>query len=30
VYVAMNGQHFPWNAVRKNTATGCFESVDAL
>jgi L-asparaginase len=30
VYVAMNGQHFPWNAVRKNTATGCFEVVDAI
>jgi L-asparaginase len=30
VYVAMNGQHFPWNAVRKNTATGCFEGVDAI
>ena len=30
VYVAMNGQHFPWNAVRKNTATGCFEEVDAI
>jgi L-asparaginase len=27
VYVAMNGQHFHWNAVRKNTATGCFEAV---
>jgi L-asparaginase len=27
VYIAMNGQHFPWNAVRKNTATGCFEEV---
>jgi L-asparaginase len=27
VYVAMNGQHFPWNAVRKNTATGVFEAV---
>jgi L-asparaginase len=27
VYVAMNGQHFPWNAVRKNTATGTFETV---
>ena len=27
VYVAMNGQHFPWNAVRKNTATGFFEAV---
>jgi L-asparaginase len=26
VYVAMNGQHFPWNAVRKNTATGSFET----
>ena len=25
VYIAMNGQHFLWNAVRKNTATGCFE-----
>ena len=30
VYVAMNGQHFPWNAVRKNTATGYFEAVDAI
>ena len=30
VYVAMNGQHFPWNAVRKNTATGCFEAVGAI
>src|SRR6266550_4552378 len=30
VYVAMNGQHFPWNAVRKNTATGYFEAVDVL
>ena len=30
VYVAMNGQHFPWNGVRKNTATGYFEGVDAL
>jgi L-asparaginase len=30
VYVAMNGQHFPWNAVRKNTATGCFEAIDAI
>ena len=27
VYVAMNGQHFAWNAVRKNTATGVFEAV---
>ena len=25
VYVAMNGQHFPWNAVRKNRESGCFE-----
>ena len=28
VYVAMNGQHFPWDAVRKNTATGVFEASD--
>ena len=27
VYVAMNGQHFPWNAVKKNTATGFFEAL---
>jgi L-asparaginase len=27
VYVAMNGQHFPWNAVRKNTETGTFETL---
>ncbi len=26
VYVAMNGQHFPWDGVRKNTATGVFEA----
>jgi len=26
VYVAMNGRHFPWNAVRKNRETGTFES----
>ena len=25
VYVAMNGRHFPWNAVRKNRDTGVFE-----
>jgi L-asparaginase len=25
VYVAMNGQHFTWDACRKNKATGCFE-----
>src|SRR5262249_24540755 len=28
VYVAMNGRHFPWNAVRKNRDTGVFEAVD--
>ena len=27
VYIAMNGQHFNWDGVRKNTATGCFENV---
>ncbi len=27
VYVAMNGQHFDWNHVRKNTATGVFEGI---
>ena len=26
VYVAMNGQHFAWDTVRKNTGTGVFES----
>jgi L-asparaginase len=25
VYVAMNGQQFPWNACRKNRETGVFE-----
>jgi L-asparaginase len=30
VYIAMNGQHFPWNAVRKNTETGCFELSRAI
>jgi L-asparaginase len=25
VYVAMNGRHFPWDAVRKNRTTGTFE-----
>jgi L-asparaginase len=25
VYIAMNGQHFAWNAVRKNRETGVFE-----
>ena len=27
VYVAMNGQHFHWNHVRKNKRTGVFEAV---
>jgi len=27
VYIAMNGRHFSWNAVRKNTASGYFEEV---
>lgn len=27
VYVAMNGQHFRWDTVRKNTASGVFEPV---
>ena len=27
VYVSMNGQHFRWDTCRKNTATGCFETV---
>jgi L-asparaginase len=27
VYIAMNGQHFAWNAVRKNRETGVFEAV---
>jgi L-asparaginase len=26
VYVAMNGQHFDWDAVRKNRETGVFEA----
>jgi L-asparaginase len=26
VYIAMNGQHFSWDAVRKNTASGIFEA----
>ena len=25
VYVAMNGRHFPWDAVRENRETGVFE-----
>jgi len=28
VYVAMNGQCFPWDSVRKNKSMGIFESVD--
>src|SRR5688500_7007965 len=27
VYIAMNGQHFEWDKVRKNRETGVFESV---
>jgi L-asparaginase len=27
VYVAMNGQYFPWNGVRKNRDTGVFEAI---
>ena len=27
VYIAMNGQYFPWDHVRKNTQTGVFESL---
>jgi len=26
VYVAMNGQHFAWDSVRKNRESGCFET----
>jgi L-asparaginase len=28
VYIAMNGQHFAWNRVRKNRSTGVFESTE--
>jgi L-asparaginase len=28
VYVAMNGQHFRWDRVRKNKTSGVFERVD--
>jgi L-asparaginase len=28
VYVAMNGTHFAWNKVRKNRASGIFESLE--
>ena len=27
VYVAMNGQHFCWDGVRKNVTSGCFEAI---
>jgi L-asparaginase len=27
VYVAMNGQHFRWDRVRKNRGTGVFEAI---
>jgi L-asparaginase len=27
VYVAMNGQHFTWDCVRKNKESGCFEAI---
>ena len=27
VYIAMNGQHFAWNKVRKNKQTGVFEAI---
>ncbi|MBI5916716.1 MAG: asparaginase [Bacteroidetes bacterium] len=27
VYVVMNGRHFPWDKVRKNTKTGYFEEM---
>jgi len=27
VYVAMNGQQFRWDGVRKNKASGCFEAI---
>jgi L-asparaginase len=29
VYVAMNGQYFPWNRVRKNREHGVFEATEA-
>jgi L-asparaginase len=29
VYVAMNGQHFAWDRVRKNRETGVFEATPA-
>jgi L-asparaginase len=29
VYIAMNGQHFAWDRVRKNRETGVFEAIPA-
>jgi L-asparaginase len=29
VYIAMNGQHFAWDRVRKNKETGVFEILDS-
>src|SRR5450830_137080 len=29
VYIAMNGQHFPWDGCRKNHDTGIFETLNA-
>ena len=28
VYIAMNGEHFPWDRVRKNKEAGVFERVE--
>ena len=28
IYIAMNGQHHPWDRVRKNRETGVFERVE--
>jgi L-asparaginase len=28
VYIAMNGQHFPWDRVRKNRKAGVFERLE--
>jgi L-asparaginase len=30
VYLAMNGQHFAWDRVRKNRDTGMFEPLDSV
>jgi L-asparaginase len=27
IYIAMNGQHFPWDRVKKNRETGVFERI---